>query len=216
MIFKTKIRDYTGSTPVIESSSTYTTDNAHDDKAQRYLVDGCYDVIEKIRATKGEDDVQNFGVMTSNDTTGNAPNIDEVREIIHVQRNGVPAIRVTPNLAHKYTDTDSIHYASATDPVFFIQEEYLYLKPISSVSGALRYIYIPNYAVTNYTTEASSIDKFPAEYYEHVCMYASLKVLEDLMQNYIEDDEDSELAQLTGARIDRLKVQYNEMFGAAQ
>ena len=36
------------------------------------------------------------------------------------------------------------------------------------------------------------------------------------MHNYIEDDEDSELAQLIGQRIDRLKVQYNEMFGGQQ
>jgi hypothetical protein len=216
MIFKTKIRDYTGSSPVIESSSTYTTDNAHDDKAQRYLIDGCYDVIEKIRARKGVDDVQKFGIWSDPLNSGTSLDIDEVREIVFIQRNGIPATRVSPSLIHKFTDTDSIHYASVNDPVFYLQEQYLTIKPAPAADALAYYIYIPNYAVTNYTSGTSSIDKFPAEYYEHVCMYASLKVLEDLMQNYIEDDEDSELAQLTGARIDRLKVQYNEMFGAAQ
>ena len=36
------------------------------------------------------------------------------------------------------------------------------------------------------------------------------------MHNYIDDDEDSELALLIGQSIDRLKVQYNDMFGGQQ
>ena len=36
------------------------------------------------------------------------------------------------------------------------------------------------------------------------------------MHNYIEDDEDSELAQLMAGRVDRLKAQYNEMFGGGE
>jgi hypothetical protein len=36
------------------------------------------------------------------------------------------------------------------------------------------------------------------------------------MHNYIEDDEDSELAQLMAGRVDRMKAQYNEMFGGTE
>ena len=89
------------------------------------------------------------------------------------------------------------------------------VKPAPDGSNHLYYIYLPQYTVTNYDT-TSSIDKFPAEYYDHVLVYASIKILESLMHNYIEDDEDSELAQLMAGRVDRMKAQYNEMFGGTE
>jgi len=205
MIFETKINFYVSST-----------DGYTDAEAQQYIVDGCYDIYKKMKAAKGEDEAQKFGVMTANDTTGNAPNIDEVHEILHVQRNGITANQVSVTLANKYTDTDSIYYASVEDPVYFLQEEYLYVKPVHSPSGALRYIYLPAYIVTNYDSNPSSIDKFPAEYYDNVLVYAAIKILEAKLHKYIEDDEDAELAQLITTRIDRLKVQYTEMLGVSQ
>jgi hypothetical protein len=36
------------------------------------------------------------------------------------------------------------------------------------------------------------------------------------MHDYIEDVEDSEIAQLIANRVDRLKAQYNEMFGGQE
>ena len=205
MDFKDKITYYTS-----------TTDGYTDAEAQQYIVDGCYDVYRKFKLIEGLDTTQKFGVFSSASTDGNAIDIGEVHEIIYVQRNGIPASKVTPNLVHKYTDVDSIHYASVNDPIFYIHEEFLYIKPATAASqGAGYYIYLPAYAVTSYD-DTSSIDKFPAEYYDHVLIYAAIKILEAKMHNYIEDDEDSELAQLIGQRIDRLKVQYNEMFGGQQ
>ena len=203
MIFKTKIGYYTG-----------TTDGYTDDEAQQFIVEGCYDVYRKFKAIKGFDEQQRFGVFSAGDTSGNALNIDEINEIFYVQRNGIPATQVSVNQVHKYTDTGSIHYASINDPIFYIQEDNLYVKPVSSPSaGAVYYLYLPQYAVTSYTSASSSIDKFPAEYYDYVLVYAAIKLLEQLYHNYIEDDEDSELAQLMAGRMDRLKLQYNEMFG---
>ncbi len=193
-----------------------TTDGYTDAEAQQYIIDGCYDVYKKIKSIKGEDAGQKFGIWSDPAiTNGNAIDIDEVHEILYVQRNGIPATEVTPNLVHKYTDVDSIHYASANDPVFYFQEQYMTVKPAPDGSNHLYYIYLPQYTVTNYDT-TSSIDKFPAEYYDHVLVYASIKILESLMHNYIEDDEDSELAQLMAGRVDRMKAQYNEMFGGTE
>ena len=206
MVFITIIVYYTG-----------TTDGYTDDEAKQYIIDGCYDVYRKYKAIKGFDEQQKFGVFSSADTSGGVLNIDEVYEIFYVQRNGIPASQVSVNQVHKYTDTDSIHYASVNDPIFYIQEDNLYVKPVSSESaGAVYYIYLPQYAVTSYDSATSSIDKFPAEYYDHVLIYSSIKILEALMHNYIEDDEDSELAQLMAGRVDRLKAQYNEMFGGGE
>ena len=214
MQFKTKIRDYIGST---SASAGYTTDTISDDRASRFVVDGCYDVYNKIKAIKGSDATQKFGIWSDPAiTNGNAIDIDEVHEIVFVQRNGIPATEVSPNLLDRYTSADSIHYASANDPIFYFQEQYMTIKPAPAGGAEAYYIYLPEYSLTNYASGTSSIDKFPAEYYDNVLIYASIKCLEDLMHNYIEDEEDSELAQLIGQRIDRLKVQYNEMFGVQQ
>ena len=206
MVFKTRIGYYTG-----------TTDGYTDDEAKQYIIDGCYDVYKKMKSIKGADVSQKFGIWSDPAiTNGNAIDIDEVHEIVYVQRNGIPATEVSPNLVHKYADVDSIHYASANDPVFYFQEQYMTVKPAPDGSNPLYYIYLPQYAVTSYDSATSSIDKFPAEYYDHVLIYSSIKILEALMHNYIEDEEDSELAQLMAGRVDRLKAQYNEMFGGGE
>ena len=206
MVFKTKIEYYVGST-----------DGYTNDEAQQYIVDGCYDVYKKIKAIKGSDASQKFGIWSDPAiTNGNAIDIDEVHEIIYVQRNSIPATEVSPNLLHKYTDADSIHYASANDPIYYFQEQYMTVKPAPTGSAHLYYIYLPEYTVTSYTSGTSSIDKFPAEYYDHVLLYASIKILEAKMHDYIEDVEDSEIAQLIANRVDRLKAQYNEMFGGQE
>ena len=205
MNFKTKIGYYVSST-----------DGYTDAEAQQYIVDGCYDVYNKFKNKDGFDEAQKFGIWSDPAiTNGNAIDIDEVHEIVYVQRNAIPATMVSPNLLNKYTDVDSIHYASVNDPVYYFQEQYMTIKPAPAGDAEAYYIYIPEYSVTTYDG-TSSIDKFPAEYYDHALIYASIKILEAKMHNYIEDDEDSELAQLIGQRIDRLKVQYNEMFGGQQ
>ena len=77
MIFKDKIADIVG------SSDGYT-----DAQAQRYILDGCYDVFNKIKALKGLDETQKFGIWSDPAiTNGNAIDIDEVHEILYVQRN---------------------------------------------------------------------------------------------------------------------------------
>ena len=201
MNFKTKIGYYIS-----------TTDGYTDAEAKQYIVDGCYDVYRKFKSLEGSDIAQKFASFSSADTSGNALDIDEVHEILYVQRNGVPAIQVTPNQAHKYTNVNSMHYASVNDPIFYIQEKYLYIKPATSDSnGTGYYMYLPVWSVTNYDS-SSSIDRFPAEYYDHVLKYAAFKIAEALAHSYLENDEDAELTQLMTARAQNLKNEYNEMF----
>ena len=201
MNFKTKIGFYIS-----------TTDGYTDAEAQQYIVDGCYDVYKKIKSFEGSDSAQKFGIWSDPAiTNGTAIDIDEVHELIHVQRNGITALRVTPTLANKYTDTDSMHYASANDPVYYLQEQYMTVKPAPDGSNPLYYLFVPTYSVTSYDG-TSSIDKFPREYYDYVLKYAAYKIAEALAHNYMEDDEDAELTQLMTARANSLKAEYEEMF----
>ena len=189
-----------------------TTDGYTDAEAQQYIIDGCYDVYRKLKTLEGSDTAQKFGVWSDPAiTNGTAIDIDEVHEIIYVQRNGIPAIQVSPENINKYTDTDSMHYASANDPVYYFQEQYMTVKPAPDGSNPLYYIFLPTYAVTAYDG-TSSIDKFPREYYDHVLKYASFKIAEALSHGYLEDDEDAELTQLMTLRAQNLKNEYMEMF----
>jgi hypothetical protein len=201
MTFKTKIGYYIS-----------TTDGYTDAEAQQYIVDGCYDVYRKFKSLEGSDTAQKFGIWSDPSiTNGNAIDIDEVHEIIYVQRNGIPAIQVSPENINKYTNVNSMHYASGNDPVYYFQEQYMTVKPAPDGSNPLYYIYLPTYAVTAYDG-TSSIDKFPREYYDHVLKYAAFKIAEALAHSYLENDEDAELTQLMTARAQNLKNEYNEMF----
>ena len=68
MVFKTKIGYYVSST-----------DDYTDDEAQQYIIDGCYDVYKKMKAVKGVDEGQKFGIWSDPDITNcNDIDIDEV------------------------------------------------------------------------------------------------------------------------------------------
>ena len=209
MNFKNKITDYVGST-----------DGYTDAQAQRFISDGCFDVFKKSVAVRGFDEGLKFGTWF--DTSESVNDVDEIKEILLLKRNSVPATKVSANLQHKFSDTDSIHYASTNDPIFYIEGTQLTILPVPTVAQPARFLYLPlentikNYTglTTNSSAIASSIDNFPAEYYDHALVYASIKLLEQIMHTYIQDEEDSELAQTITLRLDRLKVEYNEMFGA--
>ena len=75
-----------------------------------------------------------------------------------------------------------------------------------------RVFYIPEYSLTAWNSSSSSIDNFPKKYYEHIVLYAAIRLLE---RNYIElvnEEEDLELAQGIAAGIQMLKQRYTEMF----
>ena len=204
MNFKNKITDYVGST------EGYT-----DAQAKRLISDGCFDVFKKVSMTKGFDETLKFGSWY--DTTSSVNDIDEIRKILLLKRNNIPATLVSANLQHKYSDTDSVHYASTDDPIYYVEGTELTILPAPTTAQPAKFLYLPlENTVVSYdgaSDVSSSIDKYPAEYYDHALVYASVKILEQIMHTYIQDEEDSELAQTITLRLDRLKVEYNEMFG---
>jgi len=212
MNFKTKVGYY------ISTTKGYT-----DAEVQQYIIDGCFDVIRKVEGIEGIQGILKFGTWSAN-ITAQDYDIDEKRRILLVKRNEIPAQEVDPFKFNKYTDTDSIYYADDTDPVYYRMENILTILPApdTSGSGSARFLSLGyanssdvDYSVTNYDG-TSSIDSFPAEYYDHVLLYASHKIADALSHAYLEDDEDAELTQLMASRSSSLKAQYLEMFGAAE
>lgn len=210
--FKDRIKDiisaYTGSAGGITD-----TDSA---AVQQFILDGCYDVIEKVKVIDTTA-IWEFCIATTFDNN-NGQDFDENRDIIGVERNGYPARAVNFELRHRIGDSDSIHYATEKDPAFYIgpntsgNGRRLYMLPAATVGEPGQVYYIPDYALTSWDSSTSSIDNFPKKYYEPVILYAAIRLLE---RNYIElvnEEEDLELAQGIAAGIQILKTRYAEMF----
>ena len=100
-----------------------------------------------------------------------------------VYAGSVECRQIKPTDKHKASSSSSIEYASATDPVYYIEGNKINILPASS-SG----IY---YVVANPTVAhgSSSIDNFPNEAEYLVVLYASIKATEFLMVS----EEDPEL-----------------------
>jgi hypothetical protein len=210
--FKDRLKDivsaYTGAAGGIADND----DNA----IQQWLIDGCYDVLEKVKVSDISS-VWEFCVSTAFDNN-NGQDFDENRDIVGVERNGYPARSVDFQLRHRIGDSDSIHYATEKDPVFYIGPDTsgngrkLYMLPAATVGEPGQAFYIPEYSITSWNTSTSSINNFPLKYYEAVVLYAAIRLLERHHLDLINEEEDVELSQALINGINNLKQRYQEMF----
>ena len=185
---------------------------------QQWLIDGCYDVIEKIKVTD-TGAIEEFVIRSSSWADGTPQDLDEVREVTSVERNEYPARSISFSLRKRVIDSDSIHYATEKDPIFFIGPatdssagRKLTLKPDASGSELGYYYYIPDYTITSWDNSTSSVDNFPKRFYEHIVLYAAVRLLERNYIDLVNQEEDVELAQGIAAGIAILKQRYTEMF----
>lgn len=97
---------------------------------------------------------------------GSGVNVQSAR-IVKANKSGYEARQVDSGLKAQVADTDSIYYAIATDPVFYIDSGIGYVKPSGGSIIAL------NYPVVNYADEF--IGNFPQELNNAVILDASVK-----------------------------------------
>ena len=93
-----------------------------------------------------------------------------------VYAGSVECRQIRPMDKHKASSSSSIEYASATDPVYYIEGNKINILPASS-SGV--YYVIANPSIT--ASDVSSIDNFPNEAEYLVVLYAAIKVLQNKM-----------------------------------
>jgi hypothetical protein len=178
--FKERITDLAGSLGA-----------ADDNALQQWIIDGCYDVISKVKGS-GEVEASEFAKQSSAYTSSMTVALDDVRDVISVERDGISCQKI-PFSKAKYADPNttlgamSIHKATSLSPVFYKHDNQLIVKPNPTVVEQGYYSYIPEYSITDWTVSTASIDSFPNQYYEHVILYAAIATLDrqllDLLTN---------------------------------
>ena len=162
--FQDRIIDLTG--PLI------TTD---DNAIQQWILDGCYDVINRLRATDNLNAAE-FVTASSNIITGDGIDTDNIRDVSTVERNGLPCRKIPDNFRSFASNANSMYEATSDDPVYYFFNNQIFILP-ASTSNEIGVIYhLPEYVITAFDG-TSSIDKFPNQYYEHVMLYAAIQTL---------------------------------------
>ena len=151
--------------------------------AQRWIVDGCYDVLQKAIARYGADEIWKFATKSASQEA-NHIDIDEIRTIATVVRNSVNATKGNFILKNQYYDEGSIYYATTNAPVWYIDNSKLSIYPSPTALEPANYYYIPEYTITNWNTGVSSIDNYPSEYYYYAMLYAAMKLLGRKLDEY--------------------------------
>ncbi len=113
-------------------------------------------------------------------------------------------------------DSNSIHYAKSTDPVYYFKGEKIFVVYDGSESNQGKLIYVPIQPTSNGTALVDSGDSatalFPLEAEKLMVMGASVRCLKRIIADQINTDEDPELAQLSLAQLQSLEATYEKEF----
>jgi len=201
--FKLRIEDLAG---FAYANNDYST--ADDAALQQFLVDGCYDVVFRVSAVT-PDIVDRFTTKTSSGSFTNGSASDTYREIAYVYRNGLKCTAGKSRYHDSYTDSTSIHYAHAERPTWYIFDGGIYIQPAPS-SVTVDIYHLPNDYSIN--VDSNAITDFPKAYYEHICLYAAIRVLDYRIQEVVQEDEDPEMMGLLRAQQQKLQADYEAKF----
>ena len=112
---------------------------------------------------------------------------------------------IRTSLKGRASDSDDMEYATVTDPVYYIESNFLNILPSSSSA-------VGKYSEVQYPAVAygdSAISTFPDELESLVVLYAAMKGMERIITDTIGTDEDIELGQARKDQYTWLLNQYN-------
>jgi len=115
-----------------------------------------------------------------------------------------PCRLVSSRVKGRVSDPDDMDYATATDPVYYIESKYLNILPSASTA-------VGKYSEVQYpavTYDLDAIATFPDEAEYLVVLYAAMKASERIVSDNIRVDEDVELANARKDQYTWLQNQY--------
>ena len=181
--FKTQIQDIIGS--------------FDDDVAiNQFLTDGAKELINMMPSELKQkcSKVTNLYIGNTNTTM----DLDGVGGILYVTRENansgyyIGCREVSPLLADSANDSSSLHYATATDPVYWTESNSsgnptLFVKPTPDANQPAKIVHISYPSITG--SDDSVIANFPDELEYLVVLYAAIKIVE----RQLVEEEDIEL-----------------------
>ena len=182
-VFKTQIQDIVGS--------------FDDDVAiNQFLTDGAKELINMMPSELKQkcSKVTNLYIGNTNTTM----DLDGVGGILYVTRENansgyyIGCREVSPLLADSANDSSSLHYATATDPVYWTESNSsgnptLFVKPTPDANQPAKIVHISYPSITG--SDDSVIANFPDELEYLVVLYAAIKIVE----RQLVEEEDIEL-----------------------
>lgn len=202
--FQTRIEDIIGPIPSLASDNSSAIQQAITDA----LVDTSIDIINKVNP----DILIQYATKSSNVTSNPIASDVENSKVLLVERRGekdlyVSCVYVTPDLAGKIQNTDSIFYPSSEMPNWTWNDNDLYVYPEPNASNPSRY-YIMNNPTVAY--DSTTVAKFPNEL-EHALIVGASARLKQRFISFFNEDEDPELVQLHRAQWAEISQLYQDL-----
>ena len=106
----------------------------------------------------------------------------ETHKILHVLRDDQPCRLVLARDRGRIQDSSDMHFATASDPAYYIQDGKINVFPNS---GTVKMVGVPVYNQGSplNADNISTITNFPDEYEYLITLYAAIKALQQLMNN---------------------------------
>ena len=190
--FQAKIEDLTGSIGDVDAISQWLTDGAKE------IINMMPPNLLRLCASEVTLTPQAVGSESSASTLNTG-------KVFNVRRNDgtidQPCRLIPSRLKGRASDSDELDYATATDPVYYIESNFLNILPSSSSA-------VGKYSEVQYPSVAygdSAIATFPDELEYIVVLYAAVKGMERIITDIMVDED----IELGNARKD----QYNWLVG---
>jgi len=167
--FESQIEDIAGTIPATADG-------------EQFLKDGIWDIIKRIESINPQKLMLFSSSTNISDSQGARALSDNI--IMHVTRNSVNCRMVKNSMIPSVVDTSSLFYSTDTDPVFYISNGTLYIKPDPSAEATGIVNKVDIGTITNWNTGTSSISNFPSSMYKNVILFAALRVLNERIRGY--------------------------------
>ena len=176
-----------------------------------WLTDGVHELVDNLPDKR----LEKYSTNLSDSGSGIA--VTGYR-VLRAHKSGYGTRPVNPGLKTQVVDSGSKYYATATSPVYYEENGKGYVQP----SGGTLIVF--QYPTVAYSTTAGGT-QFLTDFEKVIVLYTAIRATvqnistaQTQMATYLETDEDSELAQIEGARInelnslfDRLKAEYSDL-----
>ena len=170
--FKTRLEDLAGTIPATAD-------------AEQFLKDGVVDVVHRVISTHPE----HMSLFTKSETIVDAGTTIHDVHVMEVTRSSTACNEIPATGRHAAADSNSIYFASESDPVYYFLNEKIFVLP---TGGSPTMSILEHGAVNSWDTGTSSIDHMPSHHYHQVIMYAAIQLLEHKLATF-SDEEDVEI-----------------------